>query len=90
MLRIGLFLLILPSLALMSVFFIDQAAVDACLDQGGSFNYKDELCDMENEHPFVPLLVRHPLLVNGTMLLSVIGLLMCMKGLLWRPRKETT
>lgn len=86
MLRVGLILLILPSLALMLVFFMDQSAVDACLDQGGSFNYKEDVCDMHEQHPFVPLIARHPLLINGTMLVSVIGLLMCMKGLLWKQR----
>lgn len=86
MLRVGLILLIVPSLLLMLVFFLDQSAVDACLDQGGSYDYLKEQCDMENTHPFVPLIARHPLLINGTMLLSVIGLLMCMKGLLWKRR----
>ena len=86
MLRIGLILLILPAVALMALFFIDQSAVDACLDQGGSYNYDLGECDLQQEHPFKPLLVRHPLLINGSMLVSVIGLCMCMKGLLWRPR----
>lgn len=86
MLRIGLILLILPSMALMLVYFMDQSAVDACLDQGGSYNYKDEVCDLNELHPFVPLIARYTLLINAAMLLSVIGLLMCMKGLLWKPR----
>ncbi|WP_415886338.1 hypothetical protein ACMXYR_16530 [Neptuniibacter sp. QD29_5] len=88
MLRIGLILLVLPSIALMVLFYVDQSAVDACLDQGGSYNYDLAECDLEQEHPFKPLLVRHPLVVNGGMLLSVVGVFMCMKGLLWRPRKE--
>ena len=86
MLRIGLILLILPSMALMLLYFMDQSAVDACLDQGGSYNYKDEVCDLNEQHPFVPLIARYTLLINAAMLLSVIGLLMCMKGLLWKPR----
>ncbi|MGH1462872.1 MAG: hypothetical protein ACRBB6_12635 [Neptuniibacter sp.] len=86
MLRLGLILLILPSVALMLLYFMDQATVDACLDQGGSYNYQDAVCDLTDNHPFVPLIARYPLLINGAMLLSVIGLLMCMKGLLWKPR----
>ncbi|PIE20717.1 MAG: hypothetical protein CSA61_00700 [Neptuniibacter caesariensis] len=86
MLRFGLILLVLPALALMVVFYMDQAAVDACLDQGGSYNYDLAECDQNAQHPFKPLMARHPLLINGAMLLSVVGLLMCMKGLLWRPR----
>lgn len=86
MLRIGLILLILPSIALMVVFYMDQSAVTACLEQGGSYNYDLAECDQEQKHPFKPLMARHPMLINGTMLLSVVGLFMCMKGLLWRPR----
>lgn len=89
MLRIGLLLLTLPALALMAVFFMEQSAVDSCLDLGGSFDYRNERCDLEEKHPFVPLMVRHPLLINGSMLLSVIGLALCMKGLLWRPPKSS-
>ncbi|WP_286240603.1 hypothetical protein [Neptuniibacter halophilus] len=86
MLRFGLILLILPALTLMGVFFVEQSAVDACLQQGGSFDYSNDQCDMQQKHPFQPLMARHPLLVNGSMLLSALGLLFCMKGLLWRPR----
>ncbi|WP_299182374.1 hypothetical protein [uncultured Neptuniibacter sp.] len=88
MLRLGLILLIIPSLALMTVFYIDQSAVDSCLDAGGSYNYQAGECDFEQKHQFYPIMARYPLLVNGAMLLSVIGLLLCMKGLLWRPVKE--
>jgi hypothetical protein len=87
MLKIGLVLLVLPALILMTVFFIDQSTVDACIKQGGSYNYQISECDLQEKHPFIPLMVRYPMLVNGMMLLSVIGLLLCMKGLLWRPQK---
>ena len=87
MLKIGLVLLVIPALILMTVFFIDQSTVAACAEQGGSYNYQLNECDLQVKHPFTPLMVRHPLLVNGMMLLSVIGLLLCMKGLLWRPQK---
>ena len=88
MLRLGLILLIVPALALMVVFYIDQNAVSACTAQGGSYNYALGECDLHNSHEFIPLLARHPLLINGAMLLSVIGLLMSMKGLLWRPSQR--
>lgn len=89
MLKIGLLLLIVPSLVLMTFFFIDQSAVDACLSTGGSFNYALSECDLKEQHPFVPLMARYPLLVNGSMLLSVVGLVFCMKGLLWRPPQRS-
>lgn len=86
MLKIGLVLLIVPSVVLMAVFFIDQSTVEACLIEGGSFNYMLSECDFEEKHPFLPLMARYPMLVNGSMLLSVAGLVLCMKGLLWRPQ----
>lgn len=85
MLKVGLFLLVVPSLVLMTFFFIDQGAVEACLANGGSFNYTLKVCDLEEKHQFIPLMARYPLLVNGSMLLSVVGVMLCMKGLLWRP-----
>ncbi len=86
MLRLGLLLLILPSLALMAVYFIDQSAIEACLAEGGSFNYAADECDFTNKHPYQPLMARHPTLINSAMLVSIVGLFMCLKGLLWRPR----
>lgn len=85
MLRLGLILLIVPAVVLMVVFFVDQSAVTVCLEQGGSYNYRLGECDLQQKHEFIPLITRYPLLINGSMLLSVIGLMMCMKGLLWRP-----
>ncbi len=81
MLRIGLVLLVLPGLAMMGAFMLEQSAVDACLDGGGAWNYGSGACESAGNHPFVPFSARHPLLVNGGMLLSVVGLLLCLVGL---------
>ncbi|GGO77269.1 hypothetical protein GCM10011348_06400 [Marinobacterium nitratireducens] len=81
MLRIGLLLLVLPGLVMMGAYMFEQSAVDACLDGGGSWNYDAGACDSTGNHPFVPFSARHPLLVNGGMLLSVVGLLFCLAGL---------
>ncbi|MBV0933228.1 hypothetical protein [Marinobacterium weihaiense] len=82
MLRLGLILLVVPALLLMGGYFYDLSLADACLDQGGSWNYQAAECDAAGaDHPFVPFMVRHPLIVNGSMLLSVVGLLICMAGL---------
>ena len=81
MLRIGLLLLILPGVLLMGGYLYELSQVDACLETGGSWNYLEAFCDRKVQHPFVPFMVRHPLLVNGGMLLSVLGLLLCMAGL---------
>lgn len=81
MLRLGLLLLVLPPLLLMGGYLYEQAAVDACLDQGGSWHYLQRICDSTQQHPFVPFMMRYPLLVNGGMLVAVLGLLLCIAGL---------
>ncbi|GAA0789660.1 hypothetical protein [Marinobacterium sediminicola] len=82
MLRLGLILLVVPAVLLMAGYMFDLSLADACLDQGGSWNYLTTECDdAGKDHPFVPFMVRHPLWVNGGMLLSVVGLLICMAGL---------
>lgn len=81
MLKTGLLLLILPGVLLMGGYLYDLSLVEGCVDGGGSWDYQAERCDTERQHPFVPFMARHPLLVNGGMLLSVVGLLLCIAGL---------
>jgi len=81
MLRIGLLLLVLPGLALMAGYLLEQSAVDTCLGGGGSWNYATAECDASGSHPFVPFSARHGWLVNAGMLLSLVGLLCCIAGL---------
>lgn len=81
MLKLGLLLLVLPGMLLMGAYLYDLSLVEACLDSGGSWDYIEARCDTEHQHPFVPYMARHPLLVNGGMLLSVLGLLLCIAGL---------
>jgi len=89
MLKLGLLLLIVPGLVMMTGYMMEQSDVDACIAAGGSFDYLTLACDMEATHPFVPFMVRHPWLVNGGMLLSVVGLFCCLFGLYVRaPRRS--
>lgn len=81
MLRIGLLLLVLPMLVLMGVYFVELFAVNDCVAEGGSWNYLDGRCDFDARHPFIPLPVRKPLLINGGMLLCCVGLLLTVIGL---------
>lgn len=85
MLRWGLILLVIPALLLMGVYMYEHGQVRACVEAGGSYDYLNQLCDMNTIQPFVPLMMRHPILVNGSMLLSAVGLLMCIAGLYIRP-----
>lgn len=55
------------------------AAVDKCLDAGGSFDYSVGACDHQESHPYVPFGARHPsakpaLISGGAFIL--IGLLL--------------
>ena len=86
MLRIGLLLLCIPAVALMAGFMMEQSDIQACLASSGSWNYQESLCDLEAKHPFIPFMVRYPILVNGGMLLSVIGLFMTIIGL-YKPSR---
>jgi len=87
MLRWGLILLVVPGLILMGTYMYEQSLVRACVEAGGSFDYIDQFCDMDTTQPFISLMVRQPLLVNGGMLLSSLGLLMCLFGLYVRPSR---
>lgn len=79
-LRIGLLLLVLPAVVLMGVFFFEQMQISDCLAEGGYWDYLQSACDQQS-HPFIPLMARKPLLVNGGMLLSCLGLLITIVGL---------
>ncbi|MGY4877029.1 hypothetical protein ACLUEY_03975 [Vreelandella aquamarina] len=85
MIRLGLLLLILPLMVLMGVYFWELNDVRACQLEGGHWNYLLEAC-RETPQPFVPWVERAPLLVNGGMLVSVLGLALCMFGLYQKRR----
>ncbi|WP_111413441.1 hypothetical protein [Billgrantia lactosivorans] len=86
MLRLGLLLLILPILVLMGVYFWELSDVRECaLIQNGHWDYLAGEC-RESSQPFVPWVERHPWLVNGGMLLSLAGVVMCLLGLYVKRR----
>lgn len=79
MIKWGLLLLILPSVVMMGFYFVELNEVRACHLDGGHWNYLASECRSTPQR-FVPWIERMPLLVNGGMLLSVVGLVMCMLG----------
>jgi len=81
MLRLGLVLLILPPLLLMGAYMVELSTVNSCLESGGSWDYAGGHCQSHGEHVAIPYLQRHPLFVNGAMLLALLGLLFCLVGL---------
>lgn len=85
MVRLGLLLLMLPLFVLMGVYFWELNDVRECQLGGGHWNYLAGVC-RDVPQPFVPWVERMPLLVNGGMLLSVLGLVLCMVGLYQKRR----
>lgn len=88
MLRLGLILLILPSLALMGAYMYEQHLIESCTATGGFYDYALSECNPQTEQPFIPFMVRYPLLVNGGMLLSVLGLFLSIVGLYKPSRRD--
>lgn len=85
MLKLGLILLTLPAIGLMAGYMYEQNQIEACVQAGGVWNWAAESCATSGSYPFVPYMARYPLLVNGGMLLVVLGLLLTLVGL-YRPK----
>ncbi|WP_027966035.1 hypothetical protein [Halomonas halocynthiae] len=86
MLRIGLVLLVVPIIVLMSLYFIELNGVRDCVLNGqGHWDYLNGVCTATPQ-PNVPFITRKPWLVNGSLLVSVLGLLLCMAGLYVKRR----
>ncbi|MGO2133012.1 MAG: hypothetical protein ACTH3D_08950 [Halomonas sp.] len=86
MLRLGLVLMIVPIVVLMSLYFIELNGVRDCVLNGqGHWDYVTGLC-RDTPQPTVPFIARKPWLVNGSMLVSVLGLVLCMAGLYVKRR----
>jgi len=60
----------------------DGAAVDACLDRGGSYDYSAMKCDTQRSHEYVSYSARHP--HDKTVSMIALGaLVVCVTGLGW-------
>ena len=86
MIKIGLLLLIAPCLLLMGLYLPEQTSMSDCVALGGSYDYQQQVCDMQNKHPVCPFMARHGFLVNSAMLLALLGFIVCLVGL-YRPKK---
>ncbi|WP_346795707.1 hypothetical protein R5M92_09615 [Halomonas sp. Bachu 37] len=79
MIRMGLLLLVVPIMVLLGVYFWELGNIRECLFDGGHWDYVEGVC-RDTPQPFVSWLQRYPLLVNGGMLLTIIGLILCLAG----------
>lgn len=77
---IGLALMVIPSLAMMGAYWSELNEVQACMANNQGFDYRTGQCITGNTL-FVPFSVRHPLLVNSGIILSMLGLFACLIGL---------
>ncbi len=81
MIKLGLLLLVVPCVFLMGGYMYELSMVEECRQSGGVYDYIQQSCMTSGNYPFVPYMVRHPLVVNGGMLVSVVGLFICIAGL---------
>ena len=75
---------LLVLLALLPLAFVslrETAAVDRCLDAGGSYDYRARRCDMAVTHPHQPFLQRHSVLLGGVVVaLAGLGVAAYLRG----------
>jgi hypothetical protein len=64
-----LLLLILVPLAFVSL--RETRAVDACVEQGGSYDYKAGECDLAQSHAYEPFMERHGVVIGATVVALV-------------------
>jgi hypothetical protein len=65
-----LLLLVLVPLAFVSL--RETRAVNACAEQGGSYDHASRVCDMDASHAYEPFMERHGVLLGAT-LVALIG-----------------
>lgn len=66
-------LIVLALLPLAFVSLRETAAVDRCLEAGGSYDYRGRRCDMAVTHEYEPFLQRHSVLL-GAVVVALAGL----------------
>ncbi|MDN6179448.1 MAG: hypothetical protein L0I84_00350 [Halomonas subglaciescola] len=85
MIRLGLLLLILPPLMMLGLYFWELGDVRACQLDGGHWDYVASVC-RDSPQEFASWLERAPFFVNGGMMTAVVGLVLCMAGLVQRRK----
>ena len=78
-------------LALTSVFLFDFMRTDACVSQGGSFDYETGLCDLateqRNNHPYISYRQRHPVIFGSSA--AALGIALLSGAVVLSRRKPT-
>jgi hypothetical protein len=66
---------VVSAVALLWPHAAEFAAVDACLDGGGSFDYTRSVCDREQNHSYVAVFERQGFRIAGSLALVIFGVL---------------
>lgn len=80
-LRYGSLLFALPGLLLLTLYGLEMSAVTDCSQTGGSYNFDNGKC-LETEQPQSSYYARHTVFVNLMLLVSTIGSLAMVWGML--------
>lgn len=84
MMRWGSIIFSLPVILLLSLYGWELSAVNDCIDQGLSYDFKLEMCVEGEQDIQSPFYARNALFVNGMLLLSVLGSLMMTMAMIKR------
>lgn len=83
---------LLVLLALVPLAFVslrETAAVNRCLEAGGSYDYRARRCDMAVQHEYQPFLQRHSVLLGAVVVaLAGLGVAVYLRGRAVRRRES--
>ncbi len=84
MMRWGSIIFSLPAILLLSLYGWELSIVNDCMDLGLSYDFQQEICVEGKQAIHTPFYARHTLLVNGMLLLSVLGSIMMTMAMIKR------
>lgn len=86
--RWGSIIFSLPAILLLSLYGWELSIVNDCMDQGLSYDFQQETCIEGKQDIHTPFYARHTLLVNGMLLLSVLGSIMMTMAMIKRGMQK--
>ncbi len=82
MLRWGALLMTIPLCLLVGLYTLEVQDVVQCEASGGVYDFVNGICDPTGNAPFVSFAARHPWLVNGAMVVALLGTFLTVWGML--------
>ncbi len=84
MMRWGSIIFSLPAILLLSLYGWELSTVNDCIDQGLSYSFELSTCIEGKQDVSSPFYARYTFLVNGMLLLSVVGSIMMTAAMIQR------